>query len=176
MPLFFRNNLFEILASTHCFVCFIFSFFRSQCDFKNIRNRERKENRVKSEGLLSQHDERTQTTVWVRFTTSYDLGQVSFLLLGLHCLLEQGVGLYDLKVFFSSLKSVIMNDLSFIKFYLSGKRNWFRSQKRLCDDHNQIYSICTNWIMAGECWIYSQKHLVWIRSDPREQSCWDQGG
>ena len=47
MPSFFRNTIFEMLARTHTFVCsFLSFFFWSQCDFKNIRNKERKENLV----------------------------------------------------------------------------------------------------------------------------------
>lgn len=62
MPLFFRNNVFENVGQYLLFsVClFLFSSFsRCQCDFKNIRNKERK-TLLALDNFLSQHDETTQ--------------------------------------------------------------------------------------------------------------------
>lgn len=76
-----------------------FSFFRSQCDFKNIRNKERKENLVNGDSLLSQHVEQNQTQ---RFESGLPLfmtlDKCLSLCRGISYLLEQGVGLYDRKI------------------------------------------------------------------------------
>lgn len=93
MPLFFRNYVFEILTLPHSFSFFL---FRSQCDFKNIRN---KENLVNGASLLSQHAELSQTqqsesVLPLLVTPEKRLS----LCCGLNYLLDQGVGFYDQKI------------------------------------------------------------------------------
>lgn len=67
-------------------------------------------------GLLSQCDE-NQTQQSESSLLLHALGQVSFPLLFLSYLVERGVGLHDVTIPFLVLNSMIVNDLSFLKFY-----------------------------------------------------------
>ena len=80
---------------------FFFFFKRSQCDLKNIRNKERKENLVNGGSLLSQCAEQNQTQQFESgLLLLMTLDKCLSLCCGLKgsCPLEQGVELYGQKI------------------------------------------------------------------------------